>query len=239
MKAIRSVPRLTDQVYEAVLDDICDDLLPAGSHLVQEQIAERLGVSRQPVQQAMALLKADGIVEERGRRGLFVARLDLQSMRHRYEIRAVLDGLAARGAARRARGDGDAASEIERRGQSILAAADAAIETGQTSKQVRCDQAFHKLLYEVSGNPFLVSSAEPHWRFLIRVMHDVLRFAESPRTIWRQHGEILDAVIAGNEDLAERLATEHVGVAAARLEANIGAIERAGKETEPVSGGPN
>jgi len=236
MKAIRSAPSLTKQVYESVLDDICDDLLPAGAHLVQEQIAARLGVSRQPVQQAMALLKADGIVEERGRRGLFVARLDLRSMRHRYEIRALLDGLAARGAARRARDDGGAATEIERRGHAILLAADAAIEAGQTSKQVRYDQAFHKLLYEVSGNPFLASSAEPHWRFLIRVMHDVLRFAESPRAIWRQHREILDAVIAGNEDLAERLATDHVGVAAARLEANIGTIEPG--EEEPVSRGP-
>ncbi|MDC1198805.1 GntR family transcriptional regulator [bacterium] len=87
MKPILAAPSLTDQVYDAIVDDICDGSLPAGAHLVQERLASKLGVSRQPVQQAMALLKANGMVEEIGGRGLRVAPLDLTQMRQRYEIR--------------------------------------------------------------------------------------------------------------------------------------------------------
>ena len=64
--AIRTAPALGEQVYQAIVDEICDGTLEAGAHLVQEQLAARFGVSRQPVQQAMALLKADGLVEEAG-----------------------------------------------------------------------------------------------------------------------------------------------------------------------------
>lgn len=63
---IRTAPGLAEQVYRAVLDEICDGALAPGASLVQEQLAERFGVSRQPIQQAMALLKADGLVEEAG-----------------------------------------------------------------------------------------------------------------------------------------------------------------------------
>ena len=93
---IRTIPGLAQEVYHAVLDDICDVVLPPGAHLEQEQFAERLDVSRQRIGQAMALLKADGLVEVAGRHGLRVAALDLALMRHDYDIRAALDGLAAR-----------------------------------------------------------------------------------------------------------------------------------------------
>ncbi|NIR59688.1 MAG: GntR family transcriptional regulator, partial [Gammaproteobacteria bacterium] len=77
---------LAEQVYQAILDEICDGTLSPGAHLVQEQLAERLGVSRQPIQQAIALLKADGLVEEAGKRGVRVTPLDATAMRHHYEI---------------------------------------------------------------------------------------------------------------------------------------------------------
>ncbi len=222
MKAIRSSPKLTDQVYQAILDDICDGVLPAGTHLVQEQLAEQLGVSRQPVQQAMTLLKADGIVEEVGKRGLRVTRLDMVQMRHRYAIRAALDGLAARCAAERARADSAVATDIEQRGRRILDAGNSAVDAGDTRAQVHHDEAFHTLIYDTSGNPFVASTAQPHWRFLRRVMSDVLRHAESPQTIWRQHAGILDAIVAGDPDLAEARAGDHIGIAAERLAQSLG-----------------
>ena len=217
MKAIRSAPNLADQVYQAILDEICDGGLAAGTHLVQEQLAERLGVSRQPVQQAMARLKADGIVEEVGRRGLRVTHLDLREMRHRYSIRAVLDGLAARNAAERARADKQTATDIEHRGGEILGAGLAALEAGDTAAQVHHDEAFHQLVYESSGNPFLAQTAQLHWRFLRRIMGEVLRHAAPPRTVWEQHAGILDAIVAGEPELAERRAGEHIEIASERL----------------------
>ena len=227
MKALSPQPSLTEQVYDAILDDICTGALPAGAHLVQEQLAARLGVSRQPVQQAMALLKADGMVEDIGRRGLRVTPLDLDLMRHHYDIRAALDGLAVRMAAERARDIPGAAAEIDRRGREIMRLGEAAVAESRVGDQVRHDADLHALIYESSGNPLLARTAEPHWRFLRRAMGDVLRHAELPREIWRQHAEILEAVVAGDPDRAERLAVDHDLHAAETLRAALADRERA------------
>ena len=214
---IRTLPGLAEQVYQAVLDEICDGALPAGTPLVQEQLAERFGVSRQPIQQAIARLKADGLLEDAGRRGVRVTALDLATMRHHYAIRAALDGLAARLAAERAARDTAVAEDARRRGGAILALGTQAVASGDVRAQIRHDEAFHRLLYELSGNLLLASTAEPHWRFLRRVMGDVLRHAEPAPAIWRQHAGILDAVVAGDPARAERDATDHINVAAGEL----------------------
>jgi DNA-binding GntR family transcriptional regulator len=221
MIAIRTAPGLAEQVYRAILDEICDGSLPAGTHLVQEQLARRLGVSRQPVQQAMALLKADGVVRESGRRGMRVAALDVDEMRHRYDIRGALDELAARDAARRAGCDRRLAKSLDRRGREILEAGRAAMSAGSIAGQIDRDEAFHELLYKASGNPLLADTAEPHWRFLRRVMGAVLSHAEPAPEIWRQHAEILDAVVSGDAPAASRLAREHVHIATTTLSASL------------------
>jgi DNA-binding FadR family transcriptional regulator len=59
---------LTDRTYEAILDAICDGELPAGNRINQDELARRLNVSRQPVVQALALLKVQGFVRDSGRR---------------------------------------------------------------------------------------------------------------------------------------------------------------------------
>lgn len=209
MKALRPQPSLAQQVYDAIVDEICEGRLEAGAHLVQEQLASQLGVSRQPVQQAMTLLKADGMVEEIGMRGLQVTALDLDLMRHHYDIRASLDGIAARKAAIRARDVEGVAAEIEARGREIMRCGVAAVEQAAVRDQIRYDAALHALFYESSGNPLLARTAEPHWRFLRRAMGEVLRHAQLPGEIWRQHAEIVDAVVGGDPDRAEALIVDH------------------------------
>ncbi|WP_218961160.1 GntR family transcriptional regulator [Ruegeria sediminis] len=200
---------MTDQVYEAIVEEICNGEITPGEHLVQEQLAEKLGVSRQPVQQAMSMLKADGLVEQIGRRGLQVAPLDLDKMQHHYDIRAALDGLAARSAAQQAKKSSTTAQALAHRGGDILKRGETAVARGAVGEQVRHDVALHTLIYEFSGNPLLAKTAEPHWRFLRRAMSEVLRYGELPKEIWRQHRDILDAIIAGDADTAERLIVAH------------------------------
>lgn len=221
MKTLKTSPSLTEQVYDAIVDEICGGALPAGAHLVQEQLAERLGVSRQPVQQAMARLKADGMVEEAGRRGLWVTPVDPALMRDHYEIRAALDGLAAERAAARVH-DGDAErTAVEARLRSILERGEAAAAAGDVAGQVRHDMAFHTAVYAASGNPLLARTAEPHWRFLRRVMGEVLRRATLPAEIWRQHTEIAEAIWTGDADRARALMIAHDTGAAETLYAAL------------------
>jgi len=214
---IHLAPNLTDQVYDAIVAEICDGRLAAGTHLVQEQLAERFGVSRQPIQQAMARLKADSMVEEQGRRGLFVTLLDPSRMLQHYGVRAALDGYAARMAAERAREDAGFAADARREGRAILEAGEAAVAAGSMAEQIRLDDALHQMLYARSGNPMLATTAEPHWRFLRRAMGSILREAQPPREIWRQHAGILEAVVAGDAPEAERRAVAHVENAARLL----------------------
>ena len=217
MKLLTTQRSLAEQVYEAIVDEICDGALQAGSHLVQEQLAERLGVSRQPVQQAMALLKADGMVEEIGRRGLCVTPLDADTMRHHYDIRAALDGVAARMAAMRIADAPELGASFAEAADEILNLGQTAVDDGDVAGQVRQDMALHTLIYETSGNPLLARTAEPHWRFLRRAMGEVLRCATLPREIWRQHAAIVGAVAAGDAVQAEKLMVEHDLAAAQTL----------------------
>ncbi len=221
MNLIQTAPALAEQVYQAILDEICSGNLAPGTHLKQEQLAERLGVSRQPVQQAMALLKADGLVEEVGKRGLRVSHLDAESMHHHYEVRALLDGLAARNVARRIAVGELAAGDFEAQVRSVLAAGRHAVDRGDVPAMVRQDEAFHQLFYAASGNPLLAQTAEPHWRYLRRVMGDVLRHAEPPHDIWDQHEAIAQAVLAGDEARAAGLMTGHATRAATLLASNF------------------
>jgi DNA-binding GntR family transcriptional regulator len=229
MKHIQTAPALAEQVYQAILDEICSGRFAPGTHLVQEQLAEKLGVSRQPVQQAIALLKSDGLVEGVGKRGVHVSSLDLAAMRHHYEIRALLDGLAARRAAIRIADEPAIAEQFRKAAGSVLEAGRKAVAKGDIAAMVRHDEAFHRLVYESSGNPMLAETAEPHWRFLRRVMGDVLRKAEPPREIWHEHEAIVEAVIAGDPAAAERLMTEHA-TRAAQLLARSGDEGRSGHD---------
>ena len=77
---IACTPDLTEQVYQRLLNAICDGELVPGARLTQEELAASLDVSRQPVLQALRLLKKDGFVIDAGRRGLRVAPLEAQAI---------------------------------------------------------------------------------------------------------------------------------------------------------------
>ncbi len=85
---------LTDRAYEAILAAICDGDLASGQKVTQDELALKLNVSRQPVIQALLLLKMQGFVRESGKRGIVVAPLESGSITHLYEVRSALDGAA-------------------------------------------------------------------------------------------------------------------------------------------------
>ena len=88
---------------------------------------------------------------------------------------------------------------------------------GTVGTQIREDESLHSLVYELSGNPLLSRTAEAHWRFLRRVMGEVLRHAEPAAVIWEQHANILGAVCDADPQAAEELARTHIYLAAERL----------------------
>ena len=210
MKPIANTPSRAEQVYLSIRDSICDGTLEPGTHLVQEDVAARLGVSRQPVQQAMILLRNDGLVLEQGARGLYVAPLDAEQTIRRYQIRLSLDQLAARLTAERAAAAPDFAAELMRGGERILNLGDAAATGNRYREAVALDVAFHSYIYDMSGNPLIAPTAAPHWLYLRRVMIAVLSYAERAEVVWSQHHEILAALARGRAEEAVNLLTLHI-----------------------------
>jgi DNA-binding GntR family transcriptional regulator len=204
MKALTLQPNLVDQVRDAVLEEIESGRLRAGGRVVQEQIAQALGVSRQPVQQALLLLRKQGLLKEAPGRGLIVTPLDPDQVVHMYDIRAVLEGLACRRAA-------EANSQrAAREGPALIQAGRKAVASGSVPKLVAADMRFHEFIYALSGNPMIAPALAVHWSATQRVMGEVLLKDEEPRDIWDQHEAIMEAIARGDAEGAEALARQHI-----------------------------
>ena len=205
MKLLTSQPNLVEQVTQAVLDEITAGHLAPGERVIQEQLAQALGVSRQPVQQALMLLRNQGVLQDAPGRGLIVAPLDAVHVRQMYAMRAVLEGLAARLAAQ------SNAERAARQGPALIEAGRRAVASGSFAKMIAADTRFHEFLYALSGNQLVAPALATHLTYTQRVMGEVLVGNEKPGDIWRAHAQILEAVCAGDGDRAEALARRHIG----------------------------
>ena len=195
---LTSQPDLVERVYCSLSDAICSGSLPPGMRITQEQIATQLAVSRQPVLQALRLLKQDGLVHDAPGRGLVIAPLDAAQLRSVYQVRGALDGLAARLAAQ-ARVAMDTAQMACWRGRSA---------SDDLQAMIEADLAFHQHIYQATGNPVLQQIADHHWRHIRRAMGVTLRMGESGR-VWDEHQAIAQAIAAGDEAAATRLSEDH------------------------------
>ncbi len=217
MDALPRQNSLLESVYEAVRESICDGDLKPGERITQEAIAEKLDVSRQPVNQALILLRAQGFIQDAGRRGVMVTPLTPEFVQDIYEIRSALDQLAARLAV--LRGDRKGIAE----GFRLVEDVQGRLQTASTGELVKADMRFHELVYRMSGNDLIQSSLTPYWHHLRRVMAAVIDEAIRRERIWREHEEILGAIDAGNADLAAARAAAHVDTASKTLTASLAA----------------
>ncbi|NDH52611.1 MAG: GntR family transcriptional regulator [Betaproteobacteria bacterium] len=196
---LETTPDLVDRVYRAVLDAISEGSLAPGERITQEDMASKLAVSRQPVLQALRQLKNDGFVQDAPGRGVLVAPLDALWMGQVYQVRGALDRLAAHLAAGLRHPVDPKLIEQGRkaaRGKNIKAMIDA-------------DMAFHRAIYEASGNPLIAQTAQHHWRHLRRVMGGVLQSSGQREAVWDEHEAIADAIRDGDADRAADLIDQH------------------------------
>ena len=195
---------LVEAVYRAVAAQIVDGRLAPGTRLRQEEVAAQFAVSRQPVLQALQILRRQGlIVDEDNRRGIRVAPLDATFIQNLYQVRGVLDSLAARAAASRPRPD------LKEPGAALIRAGRAAAARRDLGALVRADLDFHEFIYRASHNPLLAQTVAVHWHHTRRLMAVHLRTTMSFRSIWAEHQAMLNAVVKGDARTAERLSREH------------------------------
>lgn len=219
MERLSIQPQLVDRVYAAILDAICEGRLAPGERITQDGLATRLAVSRQPVLQALLLLKNQGFVRDAGRRGLMVAPLDPRQVADLYQVRGALDATAAASAARAA------GAEAATRGQALIAAGRAAVASGEVGRMIAADIDFHRFIYELSGNPLIAETADLHWRHIRRVMGGVLRTRRIAEHVWDEHAGILEAIVGRDASRAQRLARMHAERAARELADDLAVLD--------------
>jgi DNA-binding GntR family transcriptional regulator len=212
--------KLVDLVKDSILAEIAGGTLPSGARIVPQDLEQRLGVSRQSVQQALQVLRNLGVLQEAPGRGLLVAPLDLEHVRNMYDMRAVIEGLAFRKAAERN------AERARVEGPEFIRAGRRAVDRGEVADMVEADMAFHDFIYALSENPLVAPTIESHWTNTQRVMGEVLLRDEAPRDVWDQHEALLKAIIEGNGEKAEQLARHHIDQSASFM------IERLRREAD-------
>ncbi|MEO1680476.1 MAG: GntR family transcriptional regulator [Pseudomonadota bacterium] len=205
---LRAEPGLVDLVHERLVEAISVGRLPPGERLTQGRVADLLDVSRQPVSHALQLLKHQGLAVQHKRKGLAVAPLNALQIWHLYQVRGMLDGLAARLAAERIVAGLAPSTEIT--------AIEEALDHGRsldpssgTIDLVRADVAFHRALHDLSGNPEIARTVTEQWPQFMRSMAVVLDEPDRKLRIWDEHAAILEAVLAGDAARAESLACSH------------------------------
>lgn len=208
MQPLQNQPVLIDRAYDRLVAAIADGSLPPGKRIRQEELAGMLGISRQPISHALQLLKRQRLVEDNGRRGLTVSNIDTNRVLQLYQVRTALEGLAARLAASRFAA-GDVAISEERSARTLANAFQSLVPDSPVSAFIEADLAFHAAIHQLSGNAAIAETIGSHAPLLMRSMGVALGDAHVRARTRAEHAAILDQILAGAPDQAERLAREH------------------------------
>lgn len=194
-----------DAAYRRLLEEIRDGRLQPGARLTETDVAERLSISRTPVREAIRRLEADGLITHEPRVGAMVRSLDYAEVMELYEMRNVLEGTAARMAARNA-GDVELAE---------LATINAEMEAspGDPSRLAMLNQRFHLTLIDAARNRYLVKSVQSVHRTMLILGPTTLEDAGRARAAVAEHAEILSALASRDGAAAEAAMRRHMDAA--------------------------
>jgi DNA-binding GntR family transcriptional regulator len=192
---------LRQQVYERLEEFIIYGALEPGEHLVESRLAQRLGVSRIPVREALHLLHRDGWVDLRPHQGAFVHQPTIQEVDEVFSVRTLLEVESARLAAKAA--TKESVQELRK----MLNAGTKALSANDGKEIVRLNSAFHARVTELGRNHVLAE--------VIARLDKRIRWYFAPvvtqrgRTSWEEHAELVEAVESGDPEWAAEVMRTH------------------------------
>lgn len=202
-----AVPRLErpgplrERVYEALLELITTRSLQPGQHLVESELAGHLGVSRQPVREALQRLNTEGWVDLRPAQGAFVHEPTEDEADQLLTVRTLLEAEAARLAAAHAGSAGITALE------DLCVQGEEAVADGDVDRVVATNAAFHAKVMELAGNPVLAELAKQVDRRVRWYYTPVAR--QRGKQSWIEHRELIAAIVARDETRATEVMRSH------------------------------
>ncbi len=196
MSPRQPVETRTVRLARELSDEIVSGRIGPGARLDEQSLADRFGLSRTPVREALGQLAAMGLVEKRPHSGVVVAEVTVERLVHMFEVMAELEAVCARLAARRMSDAARATLEAEHRATEALA------RCHDFEGYEAANRAFHRAVYEGSGNPMMLETADDFRRrlnpFRRAQFHVEGRIARS----FREHGAIVAAIVEGDEEAA-------------------------------------
>ncbi len=193
-----------NSTYQRLLDEVREGTLLPGDRLREIELSERLGVSRTPIREAIRQLEADGLVTHVPRLGATVRSLDYAEVMELYEMRAVLEGTAARLAAR-------AASDVELDELEVLNVRLAEAGTGLDA--ARINRIFHATLLDAAKNRFLAKSMLSLQKALLILGPSQLLDSDRTETAVAEHRHIMAALKSRDGAAAETEMRAHIQAA--------------------------
>jgi GntR family transcriptional regulator, vanillate catabolism transcriptional regulator len=213
--------RLLDHVIHRLRQDIVSGNLPAGTQLLQVDLANQLGISRTPLREALRVLEADGLLKASNMNGTVeVVTINSERLRDMYQVREVIDGLAAKLTAQRGLSE-----ELKARAEFLFNEMAASVKPYDPRRRTEAHAEYHALFVRSSGNDALqsflplirLSSAALYMPFLndpdaVELVNSgqILTHREVLESTQVSHAEILSEILAGNPSKAEAAAKRHI-----------------------------
>lgn len=212
---------LRDQVADELRAMILKGEIPSGTELKQDHLAQKFGVSRIPVREALLLLARDGLVTVKANRRVVVAAMTDEWLIDHYAVRALVEAEAASRAATRANVDTSAITAAEEQSE-------AAWRSGDRAAYLTASEVFHRAVWAAAGGPHLLKLAEELWsgRDYVPSYQAQLDRAN------HEHHMIAEAIRSHSPDKARQAMTEHINRTAEELISYRGRVSRCGPTIE-------
>jgi DNA-binding GntR family transcriptional regulator len=210
---------LADAAYKNLRQAILNRGLEPGDQLSVPELARRMDISRSPVREAVQRLISDGLATAVPRRGAVVTEMRARELDDLFEVRALLEGLAARRAATRADAVGLETLRL------LLDEHEKLISAGDIAAQVELDMQYHRAVRGLADNGELNTTLD---RIEVRshlALNTLWRRPASSRQSLLEHHAIYDALAAGDADAAESAARAHVGSVRRRVAEYLASLD--------------
>lgn len=195
---------LRDVVFNTLRDAILKGELEPGERLMEIQLAERLGVSRTPIREAIRKLELEGLVLMIPRKGAEVAKISEKSLRDVLEVRRSLEELAAELACQRM--DAEALKDLEDAQKAFIQA----VESGETMTMAEADEHFHDVIYMGTGNTRLVQILNNLREQMYRYRLEYLKDTHSHEKLDGEHQAIFENIRNGDKEAVCTMVGQHI-----------------------------
>lgn len=199
-------PALPVRISREIENDILSGQFRPGERLDERTLAERFGVSRTPIREALNRLVSQELAEHRSRQGIFVSRISLSSVFELFEMLAVLESAAARLAARRIQPEqADELLSVAR--QTVEAA-----ERQDVATYTEANTRFHELISADSGNRPLEEAVRQMRRRISPYRTHIHRVAGRRELSAHEHERLAQLIVEHQEDAAAGLMFQHLDI---------------------------